>query len=299
MKPIPDSAPASGRDGQRNAVRCQVAGHAACRIPLEQLAPLRQKPPLLRREPLPAAFLKHADEQSVAGLVALGEAIRGHGLEDIDFTHWGVIAAPRFLGRAALAVALNRFAAEGAWGISPHLIPHRSLHSLSGTVSQALKVHGPNFGSGGGPGGAADALLTAAALLHGGGLPGVWVVLTGWEPEPATDQNAQVITPDCVCHAAALGLVARPVGGSRLSLRVVPAATEVRTNGRGGLTVFGLEALARALADPSGTPTSVVWQLPFGGRVELERRPAAGSNGAAARRPVVPEQVAVGAEKLS
>ncbi len=294
-----NSFPSHNGSPRRTAVACAVAGLGVVRATPAELPALRQKPGRVGAEPLPASFLKHSDDQTVAGIAAVLRALDAPELDGASFGDWGVVAASRFMGRTALSGALLKFKAEGAWGISPHLIPHRSLHSLSGTVSQALKVHGPNFGSGGGPGGAADALLTAAALLHGGGLPGVWVVLTGWEPEPATDQNAQVITPDCVCHAAALGLVARPVGGSRLSLRVVPAATEVRTNGRGGLTVFGLEALARALADPSGPPTSVVWQLPFGGRVELERRPAAGSNGAAARRPVVPEQVAVGAEKLS
>jgi hypothetical protein len=208
-----------------------------------------------------------------------------------------VVAASRFMGRTALAAALVRFKAEGAWGLSPHLIPHRSLHSLSGTVSQALKIHGPNFGSGGGPGGAADALLTGAAMLPGG-LPGVWVVLTGWEPEPATDDQGRVITPDCVCNAVALALM--PVSHDpRLSLRVVPAGAESRRNGHGGVTLLSLEAVVRTLAGPGGPPATVVWQLPSGGRVELARRPAAGTNGTGLRRPALPGHLAVGAEKMS
>jgi hypothetical protein len=284
---------------RRTPVACAVAGVGVVRATPAELPALRQKPGRVGGEALPASFLKHADDQTVAGIAAVLRALETPGLEGTSFRDWGVVAASRFMGRTALAAALLRFRAEGAWGISPHLIPHRSLHSLSGTVSQALKVHGPNFGSGGGPGGAADALLTAAALLHGSALPGVWVVLTGWAPEPVTDDQGHVITPDCVCHAVALALVAPAVGGPRVTLRVVPAATEVRHPGRGGIAVFGLEALVRALAEPSVPPTSVVWQLPFGGRVELERKPAAGSNGTMSRRPPVPEQVAVGAEKLS
>ncbi len=262
MKPIPDSAPASGRDGQRNAVRCQVAGHAACRIPLEQLAPLRQKPPLLRREPLPAAFLKHADEQSVAGLVALGEAIRGHGLEDIDFTHWGVIAAPRFLGRAALAVALNRFAAEGAWGISPHLIPHRSLHALSGTVSQALKIHGPNYGVGGGADGAAEALLVASALLADQQIPGVWVVLTGFDPElvPVDPSDADATPPVTECVAVAIALVPEGHGAGARVLTV--GAMGVGERDTSNWPQFSLEDLAAVVAQGGGEAS---WQLRCGG----------------------------------
>src|SRR5205823_2855913 len=110
-------------------------------------------------------------------------AIHRHGLAGTRFTDWGVLAAPRYLGRSAMAVALQRFAAEGAWGLSPHLIPHHSLHSVSGTISQALKINGPNIGVGGGPGSGAEAFLAATALLSAGQVPGVWVVLTGWDPE--------------------------------------------------------------------------------------------------------------------
>src|SRR5438067_465552 len=79
-------------------------------------------------------------------------------------------------------------------GLSPHFIPHRSQHAISGTISQALKIHGPNFGAGGGPGAAAEALLAGAVLLEGSRLPGVWVVLTGWDPEYVPDPEGR---PTC------------------------------------------------------------------------------------------------------
>jgi hypothetical protein len=262
------------------------------------LPALRQKPGRLG-EALPPSFLRHADDQSVAGLAAVLQAIEA-GRLDGPFRDWGVVAAPRFMGRTTLAAALLKFKAEGAWGISPHLIPHRSLHALSGTISQALKVHGPNFGVGGGPGGAADALLTAAALVEGGRLPGAWVVLTGWSPEPASDEQGRVLNPNCVCRAVALALTAAGTGRPRLCLRVVPAGSPTRRNGRGGITLLSLEALVRALAAPAAPPTAVVWQLPSGGRVELERRHFVGGNGAAPRHYAGAEHVtAVGAEKHS
>ena len=138
----------------------------------------------------------------------MSRAMADHELNNHDFSQWGVIAAPRFLGRAALAVAFARFAAEGAWGISPHVIPHHSLHALSGTVSQALKIHGPNFGVGGGADSAAEALLAASALLADGEVPGLWVVLTGFEPEfvpnDTTDSKPTSTSVDCVAVALAL-----------------------------------------------------------------------------------------------
>ena len=198
------SPPNAGR-----TVRSLVAGWAACRFSLEELPALRQRPGLLQGAQLPASFLKHADEQTVAGIAAVSQAIESHGLNHTDFSSWGVIAAPRFLGRAALAVALARFANEGAWGISPHLIPHRSLHALSGTVSQALKIHGPNYGVGGGADGAAEALLAGSALLADGQVPGLWIVLTGFDPELVPANPGAAEAPPCStdCMAVALALV--------------------------------------------------------------------------------------------
>ena len=67
------------------------------------------------------------------------------------------------MGRAAVAAGLQRYQNEGAWGASPHLPPHRSLHSPSGTISQLFKIHGPNYGVCGGPGCATEILAAAAA----------------------------------------------------------------------------------------------------------------------------------------
>jgi hypothetical protein len=205
--------------------------------------------------------LKHADEQTVAGIAALSQAIQHHALDKIDFTDWGVVAAPRYLGRAACAVALTRFDAEGAWGISPHLIPHRSLHALSGTVSQALKIHGPNFGVGGGCEGAAEALLVAGTLLAGGDLPGVWVMLTGYNPElvPANPPGTEAAAaPDCVAVALAL----TPVKDQRAGLFLTVGGTDADLQGIGTSSIFSLEDLATQMAVPQSRAS---WRLCCGG----------------------------------
>lgn len=261
MDAIPELPGAEAEPG----TACDLLAWAAVRVAPEGMAALRQRPGPGAGERLPPSFLKHADEQSVAGLAAVLRAIDRHGLAATRFTDWGVLGAPRFLGRVALAATMHRFAAEGAWGISPHLIPHRSLHAVSGTVSQALKIHGPNYGVGGGPRGADEALLSAASLLAGGALPGLWVALTGWEPEPVPDREGRVGNP-AVCHAVALALVAERPGwdGPRLHVEAGPAAEP----GAGPVSLEGLAAALTA-AEPGQPP--VAWSLAGGGRVRLAR----------------------------
>jgi hypothetical protein len=196
----------------RRDVCCRLAAHAGVALPAESLAGLRQKPGPAPGTPLPANFLKQADEQTVAALIAVYCAMHAHGLDLASQGDWGVIAAPQLLGRTHMASAMQRFAEEGAWGISPHLIAHRSLHAVSGTISQALGLHGPNFGVGGGLDGVAEAFLVAAALLADGRLPGLWLVLTHGAPD---SRQALVPAGNVDWHAAAFALtptVAAPAG---------------------------------------------------------------------------------------
>jgi hypothetical protein len=251
---------------------CDVAAVGVARATPETLPALRQKPGVAPCGTLPVAFLKHADEQTVVGLAAVLQAVRDYHLTDTSFTDWAALAAPRFQGRLALAAALNRFAAEGAWGISPHLIPHRSLHAISGTVSQALKIHGPNFGVGGGPGSAADVLLAATALLGGRDVPGVWVVMTGWSPEPVPNREGRTSSL-AVCNAVALALVPSRPGWHGLRLRVAPAPCGERgvpaPDAKSSL--FSLENLLATLDNPELARTALGWSMACGGRVEMDR----------------------------
>src|SRR5262245_48306452 len=112
------------------AVCCGLAAHASIRLDEEVVAGMRRQPGSLRGEPLPPNLLRHSDEQTIASLVALLAAIDSAQLAD-DFSDWGIVAASRFAGRPALAQAVVRFINEGPWGVSPHLIPHRSPHSLT------------------------------------------------------------------------------------------------------------------------------------------------------------------------
>lgn len=282
MKPSRNHSPAH----VGTAVSCDVAAWGIVQATPAQLGPLRQNPGLLAGAPLPGGFLKHADDQTVAALAAVLQAIEQNDLA-VDFRDWGVIGAPCFLGRATLTVALQRFAAEGAWGISPHLIPHRSLHALSGTISQALRIHGPNFGVGGGPAAAVEAILNGAALISDSRLPGVWVVMTGWHPEPIPDSKGQV-PPQSLCQAAALALVPATSGCSGLSLRLVPAPPRTELpNGNNGAAhpdSFSLPMLIDSLTVARAS-ACFVWSLHWGGRIELERLGAGAERQTAAGAP--------------
>jgi hypothetical protein len=156
-------------------------------------------------KPIAPTFLKTSDDQTVAAVCGVFDAIAAQpDTAAAAFADWGIVVASRYLGRAQLASALRRFAQEGVWGVSPHLIPHFALHSPAGTLSLALGSHGPNLGVGGGPTSAVEGALTALTWLSEGRLPGVWLMLTGHEPDLIPDSNvptesralALALTPD-------------------------------------------------------------------------------------------------------
>ena len=256
------------------ATCCDVLAYGSARATPAEIPGLRQKPGPAPSEPLPTGFLRHADDQTVVGMTAVLQAVAAHGLGSQRFTEWGVLASPRFLGRVVLAGAIQRFLAEGAWGISPHIIPHRMLHSMSGTVSQALKIHGPNLGVGGGPGGLLEALRISVAMLHGDRLPGLWVVLTGWDPEPIPDAPAP-LPEGAGCVGLALALTAARSNWRGRRLRLVPPVNDrsSRRKPRRGADpdLLSLETLLAALSAPHVRSAAIVWQLEDGGRLELDQ----------------------------
>jgi hypothetical protein len=238
-------------------------------VTAEGVPALRQRPGPGVGEHLPANFLKHADDQTVVALSAVLQAIQHFRMADTCFTHWGIVSAPCFLGRSALVAAQQRFAVEGAWGMSPHFIPHRTQHAISGTISQALKVHGPNFGAGGGPSSPIEALLAAAVLAQGKDVPGVWVVMSGWNPEQIPDPTGRT-DPQAVCTAVALALTDARAGRYGPRLKILPAASSERMPPSAPPSALArLEAFLAALDQGETMPAAAVWPLDGGGRLEL------------------------------
>jgi hypothetical protein len=217
-------------------------------------------------QPLSSNVLKHADEQTLAALTAVRQASTCPTLRDASFEGWAIVAAPAFIGRTMVAASLQRYAIEGAWGMSPHVIPHRTQHSVSGTISQILGIHGPNFGTGGGPADAGQALLAASTLLAQEHSPGVWVVLTCWHPELIPDQP---IPAGMVCHAVALALVVSDPGWPGLKITIRPKAGLHDGIQQSPLHDFDVRNLVRFLR--AGTPIRQRWSLGTWGDVEFER----------------------------
>ncbi len=255
-------------------LECDVLAYAALQVPTDQVGPLRRNPgpstgPSGGKTFSPA-LLRFADEQTVVGIAAVLQAIHRHGLTGTDFTSWGVLGAPMFLGRATVVQAILRFAKEGAWGVSPHIIPHRLLHAVSGTLSQVLGIHGPNYGVGGGPDGISEAFLTAFTLINTDDIPGLWLLLTGSDPEPTLDEQGQTVAPG-VCEAIALALT-RPQGkGTRL--RLTPSSCDPKRNAHDPVALVSQNALRRAFNnenEASAAPSA--WRIDGFGTLTLEAR---------------------------
>ncbi|HZU37203.1 MAG TPA: hypothetical protein VFA18_14875 [Gemmataceae bacterium] len=259
---------------------CAVAARACVRATADGFANLKSALTLPDGTTLPAASLKHSDEQTVVALAAVLAAIQRYQLTKIDFTHWAVLAAPRFLGRQALAHTLQRFAAEGAWGISPHVIPHRLLHAVSGTISLTLHIHGPNFGIDGMPSDSGQLLATGLALVNMGQVPGVWAVMTGWEPEPipARQGTPAEANPKAVCGAVALALTPLTPNWQGLRLRYCPpSAGSSHRNGKldrpeTARPLFSLKAILDTLGDGEHDLAGARWRLGGGGSLEFLTR---------------------------
>ena len=202
-------------------LECSIAAFGVANLTSELLATIRKSPEAHTSMPLAPSVARHCDEQTLAALFAVGEAMRKLEASANDFEAWGIVASTRFIGRSFFAQSLEKFDREGPWNTSVQVVPHRSLHSTSSTISLALGSHGPNVGVGGGSDGEGQALLASASLLDEFNLPGVWLVLAGWSPELNVDVSGTP-TAECRCQALALALKpTRDVQGG-LSFRIVP-----------------------------------------------------------------------------
>lgn len=179
-----------------------VAAWGSFHADVAQIDTLRQQEKV-GNNPVAANFLRYADEQTVAGVVALNQTLARSDLAGTDFRRWGVLGCLQAPGRTIVGASLSRFATEGAWGVSPHIVPHRCLHSLSGTLSLGLKSEGPNFGVG-----EAEAVLPiAGSWLAQQRVEGVWAVITCMEPEYAAELGQTVVPRRNVAHAVVLALM--------------------------------------------------------------------------------------------
>jgi hypothetical protein len=175
-----------------------VAAAARVRVPGEDLPGLRDRLAVALSTTLGAGTLKQCDELT---LVAVEAVRRAKAAVPDASTDWGILAGVRMPGRRRMSDTLARFRDKGAWGVTPHFIPHSLLHSAAGLVGQAFGLHGPGAGVGGMPGAEGDVLWAAAAWLGAGDLTGVWLVWSQWSTEslavagPAAEAVAAAVVP--------------------------------------------------------------------------------------------------------
>ena len=184
-------------------VTVQVVAAVRRTAPAQEIAGLRGPLAAAFPEALSVGVLKQCDDQTLVAMAAAADAVLQSGLGVEELRLWGVIAFPRVPGRKRFQEAVAKFRTHGAWSVTPHFIPHCMLHSLSGLLSQALRLNGPNIGVGGEVGDEGegdDASWTAAAWLAGGDAPGAWIVWTQWDRETLTDGEG-------TCEALIVGVV--------------------------------------------------------------------------------------------
>jgi hypothetical protein len=182
---------------------------------------------------------------------------------------WGILAAPRFPGRVTGAATFRRYEQGGPGTISPHIIPQHSLHSVAGAISVALGLHGPSFGIGGGPEAVAEGLTAALTFLSSCPVPGLWLVLTGWDPEPVPDGRGGSLTKS-VCRGVALALAPEATAGRRLRLTPAPRLRTAGTPDSASTATTLAEVFHHFSATADG-PDARPWScdLPWGGHIEF------------------------------
>jgi hypothetical protein len=216
--------PPSELSAERCSLECAVTSYATSRFTFEAVNALRKQ-----SDTLPGALgnsvLRHSDEQTLAALVAVRDAVTQFETPPENYHQWGVVFSTRYLGRSAFAQALNKFAVDGPWNVSVQVVPNRSLHSPASMVGLALGCHGPCVGVGGGLDGETDAWLTATSLLEQQSLPGIWLVFGGWEPDKRIDiEGTPIGETRCTALALALQPAAVDAGSARLRIIYDPQA---------------------------------------------------------------------------
>ena len=140
------------------------------------------------------------------------------------------------------------------------------LAKLGTGLLRELRIYGPNFGIGGGPNAGPDALLLAAAMMMDEHLPGLWVVLTGYEAEWIP--SAAGPTPPPPCQAVALSLAPSKIGAAGIHLSFGQAQSETEIDP--SLADFQLGLLADEWTDQQGIPEGR-WRLSATNWVRLDR----------------------------
>jgi len=260
-------SPDSGRTLE---LAIQGWGHARCSS--AEIAGLRKTIPRWAAADTQAHFFKYSDEQTILAVRALDSLIEENGIDAKELADCAVIAAPQFLGRVQGANAFARFLHNGAQGISPHLIPQHSLHSVSGAISVLLGSQGVNLGVGGGPHSLDDAFLTAATLLESGNAKSCLLVCTAWDPEPLPNREGQC-TNEPICHAFAFALQHANTAATGGTIQLQLHETVPHSAGESSSATVTQIVDEMSSAEKLMLPRRLQWRMNWGAAVELSLVP--------------------------
>ena len=269
-----------------------VVAHGIVTADMAAIHGLRDAPAPPGVPPLPARFLRHADEHSVVGVRAVMEAMASFPGASRRHDLSAVVAAPCGAGRPTSARTLVQLRAGGAVTVSPHVVPQCSLHAVAAAVSVGLGMHGPNIGAGGGPEAVGEGILAAASLLDEAGVDGCWLVLTAWDREPLLDDSGDA-PAGAVCRGVALRLDRAAASATTLTLRPRPGPALAVAAADGGRALAGIAAALAADADGARPGAAraddcdgCLWshRLPWGGVACLERDAASVARDTRGRR---------------
>jgi hypothetical protein len=251
-----------------------VAAFGVVEADVKERAALRAAPGGHGSVHLAANFHRYSDEQAVASLEAVFRAARAAGMPDPGPEGWGVVAAPRFLGRMVAAKLLHKSIQDGPFAGSPFAVTHHTLHAIAGTVSVALRLRGPSFGAGGGHDNLVEGLLAVLATLAEGQVPGLWAIFSEWDPEQVPDTEGRDTLP-AVCRAVALALTPDARAATPWQLRLVPtsgfasAPQAISTPMPTRSPAPTIASLARSLQRCAGAAGRWVCPLEWGGSIQL------------------------------
>lgn len=182
--------------------------------PKSALAGMRARIPEWTPNPLGLTITKHLDEQAIVILETLHLAVQKSGMLKKEFHNWGTVTSPRHPGRSRLIQTINKFKTEGAWVVSPHIVPFDSLHSHAGLISQVYGIHGPNLGAGGMAGLEGQVFMAALTLLFSQEVTGLWLGWSCWNPE--IGPNWAEVQGEEFCQGVILGITPEPCPAGRL-----------------------------------------------------------------------------------
>lgn len=191
--------------------RCAITAVGIAQIDAARLAPLRQGFTLPGNRPVAGSLPRNTDEQTLAGLMAVGEILERQPFTDEALQGWGVLTGPCWPGTHVAQAAVRQLHLEGPRGASLHLIANQSLHAQAATISLILRCRGPVFGVSGTRDHVPQTLLAGLVMLHDLQPPGVWIVLSDTRGSGETRvSRAVALTLQPAPAACGLNLVWRP-----------------------------------------------------------------------------------------